>query len=299
MHSYRHSGLAIASGIELPEWQAFRVENVATADVEIVLSDRRSPSFPADGSTAVKGDTVCFAVEGVGGWEIVGGRRMVLHPSLAADPREVRLFTLGSAWGLLGYQRGHAMWHGSAVEMGGHSVLFCGDAGEGKSTMAAAMLDAGAALVADDLSRIEPAADGALIHPSSTRIKLWGEAVDHFGWRERVIERDWMREDKFHCRVPVHLAGDDAVRLAAIVVLATGENVALEPVTGAEAMTAVLAGTIYRPEALEAMGRWAEQGALAAQTVAQCPVWRLTRPRDLGALSQSVVRVTELLASLG
>lgn len=299
MHSYRHSGLAIASGIELPEWQAFRVESVANADVEIVLSDRRSPPFPADGSTAVQGDTACFAVEGVGGWEIVDGRRMVLHPSLAADPRELRLFTLGSAWGLLGYQRGHAMWHGSAVELGGRSVLFCGDAGEGKSTMAAAMLDAGAALVADDLSRIEPAEDGALIHPSSARIKLWGEAVDHFGWREHVIERDWMREDKFHCRVPSHHAGGAALPLAAIVVLATGGDIALEPLRGATAMTAVLAGTIYRPEALEVMGRWGEQGALAARIVAGCPVWRLTRPRDLDALSQSVVRVTELLGSLG
>lgn len=299
MHRYRHSGLEIASEIALPEWDGFASNSDGNSDIEIVLTDERSPEFPADGSTYSSGPIAGFSIEGVGAWKLEAGRRMTLYPSLAADPAELRLFTLGSAWGLLGYQRGDAMWHGSAVEQGGRAVMFCGDAGEGKSTMAAAMLARGATLVGDDLSKVAPSGEIALIHPSSSRLKLWGAAVEHFGWRERAVQRDVMREDKFHCQVETHHAGGAPLALAAIVVLDSGEAPALEPLSGSEALAEVLRGTIYRPEALETMGRWGEQGVLAARIVARTKVFRLTRPRDLEAIGDGARLVSEMLDRLG
>ncbi|QPC99538.1 hypothetical protein [Qipengyuania soli] len=299
MHRYRHSGLEIVSEIALPEWDGFASSSASHADIKIELSDERSPAFPRDGSTYSSGSTAGFCIEGVGGWELEAGRRMTLYPSLAVDPAELRLFTLGSAWGVLGYQRGDPMWHGSAVELDGRAALFCGDAGEGKSTMAAAMVATGARLVGDDLSKVEPNAGGALIHPSSSRLKLWGAAVDHFGWRERVVQRDVMREDKFHCHIEPNHAGGPPLPLAAIVVLESGEAPLLEPLSGSEALAEVLSGTIYRPEALETMGRWGEQGALAARIIAGAKVFRLTRPRDLGAIGESAGLVSEMLDRLG
>ncbi len=299
MHRYFHSGLRIASEMHLPEWDVFSCDWPGDADVEIAISDGQAPAFPSDASTAVTNDTAGFAIDGIGAWELESGRRMVVFPSTAADPRMVRLFTLGSAWGLLGYQRGDAMWHGSAIEIAGHTAMFCGAAGEGKSTMAGTMIAAGAALVADDLSRIGTMGEGVCIHPSSARIKLWGEAVAHFGWQDRVIERDLVREDKFHCSVPANHARGCAMPLSAICVLETGDRLALDPLSGVHALKAVLRGTIYRPEAIEAMGRWGEQGALAAAVVAKVPVWRLTRPRDLAALADAGALVVGMLDRLG
>lgn len=296
---YRHSGLLIGSQIELEAWEAFRTDDEGELDIAITLSDEPCPECPSDGRTGIGEHGVRFAVDGVGGWQVQEGRRILLHPSLSADPRELQLFTLGSAWGLLGYQRGQAMWHGSAVELDGRCVLFCGEAGEGKSTMAAAMIASGATLVADDLSRAAPGKGTALIYPSSSRLKLWSQAIDHLGWRDRIIVRDWLRDDKFHCRVATHHAGAEAMPLDAIVVLQSGDDVALDRLTGGAALAAVLAGTIYRPEALEEMGLWAQQGAIAAQIVTHAPVYRLTRPRDLAALSESVNAVSEMLKSLG
>ncbi len=282
-HLYCHSGLVVASEIDLPEWETFACL-AREADVRIVLSDEPCPDCPTDGSTAVAGETMRFAVDGVGGWQIEGGHTICLHPSMAANPPELRLFTLGSAWGALGYQRGFAMWHGSAVARSGRALMFCGDAGEGKSTMAGAMLARGATLVADDLSRIDPAGESVVIYPSSARIKLWRGAIEHLGWQARVIQRDYFREDKFHCSVGADTADSGPVPLAGVVVLADGEEVSLTRLAGAAALEAALTGTIYRPEMLEKMGCWGEQGALAAQVVAQVPVWRLVRPKDFGAL---------------
>ena len=298
MFAYRHSGLTVSSDIELPEWEAFAAEPVEEPDVRIAISYLTCPDGWT-GATGGSADCAHFAVEGVGGWRIEKGRQITLFPAPSADARELRLFTLGSAWGLLGYQRGDAMWHGSAVSVGERTVMFCGDAGEGKSTMAAAMLDAGATLVADDLSRVDPGEGGPLIHPSSSRLKLWGEAVDHFGWRERVLHRDFMREDKFHCAVARHHAGGDALPLSLVVVLQTGKDHRLKPLRGGEAVQAVLKGTIYRPEALEALGRWQEQAIAASRIVAGCSVARLTRPRDLAALDRSTRLIIEFLGSLG
>ena len=296
---YRHSGLLVGSQIELEAWEAFRIDDEGEPDVTISLSDEPCPDCPTDGTAATDADSVRFTIEGVGGWQVQEGRRILLHPSLSADPRELQLFTLGSAWGLLGYQRGQAMWHGSAVELGGRCVLFCGEAGEGKSTMAAGMIASGAALVADDLSRASPGEGATLLYPSSSRLKLWREAIDHLGWQDRIIVRDWLRDDKFHCRVPAHHAGAGAMPLDAIVVLQSGNELALDRLTGGAALAAVLAGTIYRPEALGEMGLWAQQGAIAAQIAAQAPVYRLTRPRDLAALDENVNAVTQMLKSLG
>ncbi|QZD95950.1 hypothetical protein [Qipengyuania gelatinilytica] len=283
---YRHSGLVVASALELPEWEAFGCDPGGEADVEIAISDEPCPDCPTDGSVAV-GEALRFAVEGIGGWQVEGGRRITLHPGLTAAPPELRLFTLGSAWGALGYQRGFAMWHGSAVARSGRAILFCGDAGAGKSTMAGAMLSRGSSLVADDLSRIEPGEEHALIHPSSARIKLWREAIGHFGWEERILQRDYYREDKFHCSSSDHLAGEAALPLVAIVTLEEGEQVSLDRLAGAEALGAAMKQTMYRPEMIEALGTWGEQGALGAQIAAKCPVYRLTRPKDFDSLARA------------
>lgn len=286
LFQYQHSGLAVESHLELPEWAAFASE-FAEPDAEIVIDDGPSPDCPRDGSTVVDGAIARFAIAGIGEWEIEGGQTVRLYPRITTNPRELRLFTLGSAWGALGYQRGLAMWHGSAVSRQGRALLICGDAGAGKSTMAGGMLARGARLIADDLSRVDCRQGSAMIFPSSARIKLWRAAIDQFGWNDRMLQQDYFRDDKFHCSVPCHAAGMEPVHLSGIVVLEDSDDMALERLTGSEALAQVMRGTTYRPEMLQAMNRWSQQGTLAAQIVAKTPVWRLRRPKDYRELDKA------------
>lgn len=290
-HRYRHSGLVVQSALALPSWAAFRAAHTETpgaaADITITLADDADPDPALFEETAFAAGTLRFSIENVGEWAISGGNRIAVTPAPGVLAEELALFTTGSAWGALGYQRGLAMWHGSAVRRGGRTVLFCGDAGEGKSTMAAAMIAGGATLVSDDLSRIDSTVDGALIHPSSDRVKLWHEAIAHLGLENETLTRDHMRQDKFLCPVRRHDVAERPRRLTDIVVLETGAMLGAEPLSGAKAIEAVLRATIYRPEMIEAMGLWPQQGALAAQIVSRCRVARLTRPRDLNGLDQA------------
>lgn len=286
--AYRHSGIRIASTIELPEWSSFLAGPTDAADVTIETTENPL-------AVAQVGTDIAFAIPDIGEWLIRDGSQIFLRPDPAADPAELRLFTLGSAWGALGYQRGWTMWHGSVVAFDGRAVLACGDSGAGKSTLAAALVAHGGTLVTDDLGRLEIVDGEVRVHPASCRLKLWGEAVDHLGWRDRVLHRDWLRADKFHCAVAENLAGTGPVTLAAIVVLADGEGPEAVRLYGAEALAAVLPATMYREEFIGELGQWPQQAVLAAHVLAKVPVWRLTRPRDLARLAASARLVEQLI----
>ena len=288
---YRHSGLTVASHWDLPEWASF-ASTAESPDVRIVLSDRDWPDCPTEGCM-VDGQALRFAVEGVGSWQIEGGHTIQLYPHTDAQPPELRLYTLGSAWAALGYMRGAAMWHASAIARGGHGVLLCGESGQGKSTLAAALVARGANLVSDDLARVEPGGAGR-VYPSATRIKLWSQAIAQLGWDSRKVQRDWYREDKFQCEAPRALGKCPPVKLAAIVSLEEGATVRLTRLEGTEALETVLRQTMFRPEMIDALGAWGEQGAMAARIVSQCPVYRLARPRDLARLGAACEAVEAL-----
>ena len=291
-HFYKHSGLVVSSDLDLPEWAAFACAP-GKPDVRIVLSDDPCPDCPTEGCD-IRGDALCFAVEGVGGWQVEGGHAIRLHPGLAAQPPELRLYTLGSAWAALGYQRGMAMWHASAVARNGYAVLLCGESGQGKSTLAAALVERGANLMSDDLARVDLSDGQACVYPSATRLKLWSQAIAHLGWQDRIVQQDWYREDKFHCAAPGFKGDASPVRVAAIVSLEEGDSLECAQLTGAPAFETVLRQTLFRPEMVEALNGWGLQGAHVARIVSACPVYRLRRPRDLARLEETSACVEKL-----
>jgi hypothetical protein len=192
---YHHSGVRIASALELPEWKPFRdfADHCASerADVTIALSARplASTGMP-DGTAVAQQGHIRFDVDDVGRWLVSEGQRIVIDPITIENGPELRLFTLGTAWAVLGYQRGWLMCHGSVVRPAGatKAVLLIGASGQGKSTSAAALVAAGGTLLADDLCRVESRAGGSeMVHPSARHVKLWGGAVGALGWEDRIV----------------------------------------------------------------------------------------------------------------
>ncbi len=290
---YRHSGCMVHSELELPEWHAFVVEDDVEPDVGIRFAAELGEAAPPNHTPVMEGEALRFSVPDVGTWRITGGKEIAIQPYGDPASIEVRLFTLGSAWGTLGYQRGWAMLHGSAVLGPKGAVLFCGPQGAGKSTMAAALAQQGLPLVTDDLSRVEPgrADKPTRLWPSSTRHKLWGEAIDTLGLSDRERVQDYFRAEKFHLESSTSVPVELPVPLVGIYALEFGESFAIERLRGGGAATSVLRETIYRPLFLEAMGRLAEQAVYAARIAASVPVWRLTRPADLAQLSDVSARL--------
>lgn len=98
------------------------------------------------------------------------------------DPEWLSLFALSEALGLVLFQRGYFLLHGSAVRHHDRGVVFLGLPGAGKSTTAAAFVQRGACLLSDDLVclRVNDTGTPTLV-PAGLPAKLWETAVEGLG----------------------------------------------------------------------------------------------------------------------
>jgi hypothetical protein len=177
--------------------------------------------------------------------------------------------------------------HATAVAIDGKAALFLGDCGLGKSTLAAAFLQAGYPLLTDDLLALHKPHAELLAYPGSPRIKLFprmarrflGEAVsgvpmNPYTHKMIVPLKEWQ-------------ACTDALPVGAVYALAPasevcGADVIVSPMSQREAFLTLLAGTFNRT-ILEStrLRRQFEATQALANTL---PVKRLSYPRSLDSL---------------
>lgn len=222
-------------------------------------------------------------VEGVARFAVRGGREIIVDALSAAPQRNVRLFLLGSAMGLLLHQRGLFPLHANAVEAEGRAIAVAGPSGAGKSTLAAWFHDHGQRLIADDICVLAPQ-DGAFIaYPGMPRLRLWGEAIEASGRNRTGLERAYADDalwDKWDVPVTAEAVVAQGMPLAAIYVLEDATDHTIAPLTGAAAAEALFAHT-YRGAYVIESGQAAAHWRTVTALLAVVPVFRLGRPLDL------------------
>ncbi len=215
-------------------------------------------------------------------------RELVVETN-STDPDWVALFTLSEAIGLILFQRGYFLLHGSALNLNGQGVVFVGEPGAGKSTTAAAFAQQGHALISDDLVciHIDEAGKPWLV-PAFPQLKLWETAVD--GLQVAKTELTPVREGvrKYAWSESVTFA-DSRVPLAQILVLQPPGSGKTEPQPLALSQVPVtllayfpLADALLQGHALR--GHF-EQSVRLAQTI---PVSTVSRPEDFKRLAAFV-----------
>ena len=203
-----------------------------------------------------RGERALLAVPKTARFLITAGSEIVVEPLPQAPERNVRLFLLGSALGVLAYQRGLLPLHANAVVIDGVAHAFMGHSGAGKSTLAAHFARTGQRVLADDVCVVSfDAAGRPLAWPGLPRVKLWQDAADALGESTASLDRAVEGLEKFH--LPIGAAQPAGpVPLARLYTLARGES-AIVPLGGAEAMAAVIANS-YRGMYARILGREAE-----------------------------------------
>lgn len=229
-----------------------------------------------------------------GTFEIGGaGAEIVWHPIADADPELARAIVLGPAIALALELAGNLCLHGSAVTAGDGAIGFVGGKYHGKSTLATALIAAGATLVSDDILAVDPAS--GLLRPGVASVRLWRDAAAALRVEE-LFERVTPG-----IKTTVSGAGgtlDSAVRipLEAIYLLtpeAPSEDARpcwRTPLGGAAAAVG-LAHQTKLPADLVGRRRAGAQLALAATTAARVPVMRLHIVRDLARLDEVVAQL--------
>ncbi|MBA3666256.1 MAG: hypothetical protein H0W65_00835 [Sphingomonas sp.] len=279
-NDYRLFGLTLRSDLPLPE--LVRVDGVVDPDVRVVLADSSMPQ---------SGRGLGFAVEGVARFEVIGGSTIIVAVDPDSAPRNVRLYLLGSAMGMLLHQRQLLPLHANAIEIDGKAYAFLGASGAGKSTLAAAFQDRGYRVLADDVCVIRFEDNGrAMVAPGMPRLRLWRDSLEASGRDASAYPRSYAGDetwDKYDVGLPPSATLADSVSLASIFELRAADRFCVTGLGGMDAVSALMANT-YRgyfvAEADGARNHWQDCIRLAKSV----PVMTFARPLDFTQLDACV-----------
>lgn len=300
MFSYRVSGLAVASEVDLPG--LIPGDPGQTPDVTIRRGTVPAALAPvlAEGPTWQRGEhDFLLKVPGIARFLLERGRAIVFEADDGATPQDVAVFLTGSVFGVLLHQRDHIVLHASAVLVGGKAVLFCGPSGAGKSTLAAALGERGHPLIADDQCAIAFGADGPQLHPDGRQLRLWANSISELGLDERRGDSMRNRLRKFY--VDPAAARDAPVPLGAVYILeeARGPNEpAIERPNVVDAAR-LLVGNAYRPLLVHKLGQQAIYFKGGAAIAGSAGIFQLKRRIRFDALPATAAMLAEHWAAIG
>ncbi len=218
------------------------------------------------------------------------GRQIACHPLNGTAREAFHAYLLGQALSFALLKQGIEPLHATAVVIQGMAVGFVGDCGYGKSSLAAAFLQAGHPLLTDDLLVVKEGGGGFLAYPGPPRIKLFpGMARRLLGKRAAGVRMNTLTP-KLVIRLAEHrkMCWGHAAPLRAIYVLTPpqarggGDRIASRSLSPRRACIALLQST-FNPVVVEP-ARLARQLDFAARLARQVPVRSLSFPRRLARL---------------
>lgn len=190
--------------------------------------------------------------------------------------------------------------HASAVEVDGRALLVMGDAGAGKSTLTAALVDAGLPLVTEDVCALD-VVDGAPIRVfrGGTRVKLWPESVRGLRGRDDAMPLLVPSSVDWHKRFldcAERMTAHDSLPVAAIVHLERTVDVdsaELTPLRAHDKLLCLLANG-YASRLVRPDDR-ADELARVSRVAQEVPVLRMRYPDRFEALPEVVDTLRRLV----
>ena len=221
-------------------------------------------------------------------WISADGRLIEYRKHRRASLESFTVYFLGQVLSFSLLARGIEPLHGSAVAVGGRALVFLGDCGAGKSTLAAAMIARGYPAVTDDVVVLQRAQDEWVLEPGIPRLKLFPATA-----RKLLGPRDGLPMNTGTTKLVMPLSTDEAVRrtmpVEALYVLGGpavngrgASTIRIDPVVGAAAFLAIV-GSAFNA-AITGRERLANQFAFARTLAGSLRVRRLTYPRRLARL---------------
>lgn len=200
MHRYRVFGGVFASTLSFPELPV--AEEGLSVDWTLERADRSidSGEWVECGASPVEGDigstlyrspggSLRLVYDDTGVFDIdASGRRIVWSAPVPVDEVRARKDVLGRVFALAFHQAGVLTLHGSAVAIGGRGLCFLAPKFHGKSTTAAALVDAGGTLLADDLVVVDDPGGEPVLRPTLATVHLWPDSARHVGRGAREVE---------------------------------------------------------------------------------------------------------------
>lgn len=288
MHRYRISGLTVASEIALPgAWPL----DCGTPDV-VIRQGSVAPTLadPAISTMHWEANEACFLLRAVGTASILieRGDTITFEPEAGAPAAACAAYLQGTAMGILLNQRGGIVLHAGAVAVNGRAMLFCGDSGEGKSTLVAALSMLGYPALSDDVSLITFDADAQpFVSADARQLKLSDEAIRATRLEARRGDAIPLRGAKSYVTAPLQSCTGElplgAIYLLRSVAAAPDRIVRLDTANAIQQV----GRNAHRARTLRRMGQSARYFAAGVKMIRHANVYTLERQRCISRLSDT------------
>ncbi len=211
--------------------------------------------------------------------------RIICHLTNPVFAGRDELFLLGTVLSLWLEKQGIPALHASAVVVEGKTIVFLGNKGNGKSSLAAAFMQQGYPLLTDDILPVEHAAGGFLGRPGYPQMRMWGNEADYFLGGSENLEIVHPVYPKF--RVPVGAGGFgifsdmpqtiDCFYLPVRRDAQGNAEIEIDPVSPAEAVIELLRHS-FVSHFIEALGLQAQRLFLLSGLARRVPMRRIAYP---------------------
>jgi hypothetical protein len=187
--SYDAFGFRLECDFELPEL----VAQPQSRETAWRIAERRSVAPPGDytaiGSDIVYGDVHVHAFasatsfrlifDDTGTFDVVASeKRIIWYPGTGVSTAAIRADLLGRVIAMAAHSAGALTLHASAVSIEGEAIALLGPKHAGKSTLALALVNAGARLLTDDTLVVRVDRQGAVwASPGVQRVRLWEDSA--------------------------------------------------------------------------------------------------------------------------
>ena len=319
---YRAYDLHLVSDFELPElcpWPQPATEaRDVTVDVTVVLGATLGREALQGAQQELQWSQSCSCLWfQVARFTISHGDHILVEPVEGYGASAWRVPLLGSVLAVLLEQRGLFTLHSGALIFDGGAAAFLGDKGQGKSTLNAALSHAGFSLLNDDVTALQMPDDPAsapLALPGFSQIKLLPDAVraatgtDPDQWPSVAPEiadfdKHAFRAPLAECGAPMralfvlHWAPDEAETTAPAETPDEAGGLRLRRLSAQEALAQLIPHTFGARFGADylAGARRKTHFLSCARLVSACPVWELTRPRDLALLPATVDLIARVM----
>ena len=218
MNKYFAFGMVLQSDFKIA--QLLPADDGKKPDVRIVR--RTLDGYGTEkGGPSVRKNEIMFSAGAVGKFRVTNGNTMEIEPGENCPEHLLGAYIMGSGMGAVLHQRGFCPIHGSCVTDGKDAVLFIGDSGAGKSTIASEFMSNGWKFVTDDVAAVTDAETAApLVQSSYPSQKLWQDTAERYERSGSGIHSLYMRQDREKFGVDVsEFFFDGCCRITMIVLL--------------------------------------------------------------------------------
>ena len=288
-----------SADLPLPELPVHVLPSAGDSVAPVVIEAEQSSAWP--GLAAGEHDTpfvqmaradLRLTVEGIGRFRVSDGRHIGWERQHGeVSDQDLRTFLLGSAVGALLIQRGMLVLHGNALEKHGRAIVCLGHSGDGKSTLAYALMQRGWRLLADDLVAITP--DG-LVLPGIPRIKLWHDAAKAFALDPAALPPIRQGMQKYLLMGEEIRRADQPTPLAALYRIrqqrpndppaSEGDDSPIQPILSQKGITLMLRNQAFRPRFVRGLGQEGANFMALARLQRSVPAAFLTLPCGIAAM---------------